>query len=227
MVFLCYPPTQLSVSSNGSNGLRQGGRDEQDDPQSCFQYPRTDRMGCDSFLEELPSDLTQAFSILERIEWAATANSSASALNSSTFSILERIEWAATSSAYAIASPPRHFQYPRTDRMGCDRMLASAVSLPSRSFSILERIEWAATSSDTAQSGASIHFQYPRTDRMGCDRDAPQPGIGLSWLSVSSNGSNGLRRCKRGYTAPSPLFLSVSSNGSNGLRLSMYCSVPL
>ena len=37
-----------------------------------FQYPRTDRMGCDSFHVTAHYDADRTFSILERIEWAAT-----------------------------------------------------------------------------------------------------------------------------------------------------------
>ncbi len=36
------------------------------------------------------------------------------------FSILERIEWAATSVVDLDLSGDSGFQYPRTDRMGCD-----------------------------------------------------------------------------------------------------------
>ncbi len=160
---------QLSVSSNGSNGLRL--------PKIPF------RRKC-----------------------------------SLAFSILERIEWAATQPPLGRYAAPGAFQYPRTDRMGCDPALGRHPLRPSRTFSILERIEWAAT---------------PRTD--GQSR---QP----TSLSVSSNGSNGLRlslllavvlfilafsileriewaatlerQDHRGILAP----LSVSSNGSNGLR---------
>ncbi len=62
------------------------------------------------------------------------------------FSILERIEWAATGVRHSRGRGLRYFQYPRTDRMGCD----TALDRPG------------------AQTGR--RFQYPRTDRMGCDR---------------------------------------------------------
>ena len=37
-------------------------------------------------------------------------------------------------------------------------------------------------------------FQYPRTDRMGCDFSAFPVFVPRPLLSVSSNGSNGLRQ---------------------------------
>ncbi len=61
----------LSVSSNGSNGLRR--------------------------LRSLASCVGgRTFSILERIEWAATGLTIFALAALSPFSILERIEWAAT-----------------------------------------------------------------------------------------------------------------------------------
>ncbi len=86
-----------------------------------------------------------------------------------TFSILERIEWAATDSSWFVHFRPSDFQYPRTDRMGCD---------------------WETDRGDWWYKC----FQYPRTDRMGCDRRPRPPPANHVPLSVSSNGSNGLRR---------------------------------
>ncbi len=116
-----HPGVILSVSSNGSNGLRRRPRPPLRPVPHHFQYPRTDRMGCDRLeLEKRITD-TVPFSILERIEWAATAktwlesmryyylsvSSNGSnglrretfmrqAIRDLAFSILERIEWAAT-----------------------------------------------------------------------------------------------------------------------------------
>ncbi len=86
----------LSVSSNGSNGLRRSQDSEDDDGHTAFQYPRTDRMGCDQIV----------------------AGGRVMALVP--FSILERIEWAATPASPGRPATPTLFQYPRTDRMGCD-----------------------------------------------------------------------------------------------------------
>ena len=134
----------LSVSSNGSNGLRH--------PQS-YPYPRSCR----------------SFSILERIEWAATASQ--------------------------CGHEPSHpyFQYPRTDRMGCDTKSERGAS-STKSLSV----------SSNGSNGLRLRlrlgrvsivwtFQYPRTDRMGCDTGVVLRRRFPSVLSVSSNGSNGLR----------------------------------
>ncbi len=199
----------LSVSSNGSNGLRRGhgrviGQQRihfqypRTDRMGCdgkrrngrrppprFQYPRTDRMGCDTVVSFPLLNFHETFSILERIEWAATLYQSRTMLlvlslsvssNGSNglrhrpaqsksvkhrpFSILERIEWAATTAV---------FQHRESGRP----------------FSILERIEWAATS-------------WPTGRRLTKAR-----------LSVSSNGSNGLRP-RRGLpplNAPHPFSI--------------------
>ncbi len=93
--FQALSQTPLSVSSNGSNGLRQR---------------------------------ILALSEQER----------------SAFSILERIEWAATDGGHERSQVVSLFQYPRTDRMGCDPSPPSAPDCVNT-------------------------FQYPRTDRMGCD----------------------------------------------------------
>ncbi len=112
----------LSVSSNGSNGLRQHVNVRRRQQRTNFQYPRTDRMGCDLNLHTCRSTLRRSFSILERIEWAATESKcDAPKPSRTTFSILERIEWAATR---------------------CPAVAGLPVFSP---FSILERIEWAAT----------------------------------------------------------------------------------
>ena len=60
------------------------------------------------------------------------------------FSILERIEWAATTTGGVQPRNDLSFQYPRTDRMGCD-------------------------ADDAPRLVVFDLFQYPRTDRMGCD----------------------------------------------------------
>ena len=101
-------------------------------------------MGCDSQVSLMKDLSNQAFSILERIEWAATT-------------LMPYLHHVVVS-----------FQYPRTDRMGCDTGVEKAIV------------------------GMMI-FQYPRTDRMGCDRAQSDAPAIEDELSVSSNGSNGLR----------------------------------
>ena len=61
------------------------------------------------------------------------------------FSILERIEWAATLNPAYLQDVAEVFQYPRTDRMGCDLSVVADYVQSLTGFSILERIEWAAT----------------------------------------------------------------------------------
>ncbi len=111
----------------------------------------------------------QPFSILERIEWAATMPFPKPTKSERPFSILERIEWAAKLLDCAVERVP--FQYPRTDRMGCDSLSGKRHYNPRHAFSILERIEWAATNEIHFLTLEDFIFQYPRTDRMGCDSE--------------------------------------------------------
>ena len=60
----------------------------------------------------------RAFSILERIELGETETGSAAAHPRRPFSILERIELGETYRAGVQKLRQRHFQYPRTDRIG-------------------------------------------------------------------------------------------------------------
>ena len=62
----------VSVSSNGSNGLRPAMYSKCWCYSTPFQYPRTDRMGCDIAGASGWARGKISFSILERIEWAAT-----------------------------------------------------------------------------------------------------------------------------------------------------------
>ena len=160
----------LSVSSNGSNGLRLRPSAGLRFLAQAFQYPRTDRMGCDHTVLAIADDTVPPFSILERIEWAATVQADEG------------------------QPPAGHFQYPRTDRMGCDTTMREEITRMRESFSILERIEWAATSCQCLEWIRTILFQYPRTDRMGCDSCLRYTSSCCFLLSVSSNGSNGLRQ---------------------------------
>ena len=89
-----------------------------------FQYPRTDRMGCNVVTAQPVFNAFAPFSILERIEWAATVGADAQVVRRPAFSILERIEWAATAVAPGRARIHTSFQYPRTDRMGCNHRRA-------------------------------------------------------------------------------------------------------
>ena len=141
-----------------------------------FQYPRTDRMGCDA-------------RSLSRIGWSGLP-----------FSILERIEWAATQAGGAHIVEPHGgvvFQYPRTDRMGCDAGNRSRTSGRRLRFQYPRTDRMGCDLVGVRQDGLlGGGFQYPRTDRMGCDVPCPTPRSRPAVLSVSSNGSNGLRLSK-------------------------------
>jgi len=87
------------------------------------------------------------------------------------------------------------FQYPRTDRTGCNQIHRPTVP----------------------QAGSD--FQYPRTDRTGCNPVPEAPSFQPLFLSVSSDGSNGMQLFLLGLHLPRPVPLSVSSDGSNGMQL--------
>ncbi len=136
-----------------------------------FQYPRTDRMGCD-YLPYVRGTLPHGpFSILERIEWAATPDNQRRRSRRRRLSV-------SSNGSNGLRRVPRQpsrlyahgFQYPRTDRMGCDTGQNTARAKRNATFSILERIEWAATKPVPEPGQRGNHFQYPRTDRMGCDQ---------------------------------------------------------
>ncbi len=151
-------------------------------------------MGCDLKARLVFPPENRPFSILERIEWAATASAADAERTARHLSVSSN---GSNGLRLMCLFPPcctlQPFQYPRTDRMGCDHHSANTRRWQKLSFSILERIEWAATSGACLVPPTRYH------------------------LSVSSNGSNGLRQrrppCSR-FRYP----LSVSSNGSNGLR---------
>ena len=66
-------------------------------PNSSFQYPRSDRAGCNSALSLLAGFFIGSFSILGRIERDATNGKPENAIpDNATFSILGRIERDAT-----------------------------------------------------------------------------------------------------------------------------------
>jgi len=88
----------------------------------------------------------------------------------------------------------RPFQYPRTDRTGCNTR---------RRFG-----RWV----------SKVSFQYPRTDRTGCNYVGAISGGGGPVLSVSSDGSNGMQPASPGLPVAGFRQLSVSSDGSNGMQ---------
>jgi len=111
-----------------------------------------------------------------------------------------------------------HFQYPRSDRAGCNQRAVQDREAQHKTFSILGRIERDATQSRAQRCRWASVFQYPRSDRAGCnktgegpphppdlafsilgriERDATPPGghrtLGGRCLSVSSVGSSGMQ----------------------------------
>ena len=140
----------LSVSCVGSNGLQH----------------------CQDLFYPVVGDVS--FSILCRIEWVATITQDHHACSCAVLSVscvgsnglqLNGYE------AQNFQSPCSHFQYPVSDRMGCNPVALARMVM---SVEI---------------------FQYPVSDRMGCNN---MPGLWSRYwyqLSVSCVGSNGLQPC--------------------------------
>ena len=87
----------------------------------AFQYPVSDRMGCNQARAVRVATALRPFSILYRIEWVVTLRQVRGAgAEVPAFSILYRIEWVVTG-LVALLGPRDHaFQYPVSDRMGCN-----------------------------------------------------------------------------------------------------------
>jgi len=115
------------------------------DRRNGFQYPVSDRMGCNEMVARLET-LEDALSVscvgsngLQR------GRRDDGHRAGPPFSILCRIEWAATSLPSPSPLVGGYFQYPVSDRMGCNLTYASCQTAGDPPFSILCRIEWAAT----------------------------------------------------------------------------------
>jgi len=225
---------QLSVSCVGSNGLQLRARRCRPHPRqsfsilcriewaatpevvvrvdknTLFQYPVSDRMGCNTYDSVLVGFELPTFSILCRIEWAATSQEvlglplrvrlSVSCVGSNGLqlqpghcrAVPKRDFQYPVSDRMGCNVHPRQegrpssdFQYPVSDRMGCNYVVNVSLTTGDLPFSILCRIEWAATS-------VSI--------------PPPPPGRGLS---VSCVGSNGLqpRVLTRAWAFPTPFSI--------------------
>ena len=85
-----------------------------------------------------------------------------------------------------------NFQYPVSDRMGCNEALEMFLSKFKETFSILYRIEWVVTLAADPRAANLQVFQYPVSDRMGCNFDRYKYPVTSYKLSVSCIGSNGL-----------------------------------
>ncbi len=185
------------------------------------------------------------FSILERIEWAATVRRCGGQRKREAFSILERIEWAAT--GMSLPTPPVlcRLSVSSNGSNGLRREDRVTPRPQRHPFSILERIEWAATQirpamrapstlsvSSNGSNGLRLRVSvcffvlssaFSILERI--EWAATEAGRGgqrrQAGLSVSSNGSNGLRPKSTTDASADTASLSVSSNGSNGLRRSL------
>jgi len=160
-----------------------------------FQYPRSDRAGCNHQCCPIVRYRFRPFSILGRIERDATdlqnwlvpwsVKLSVSSVGSSGMQ---------PGSVGTGISPPGGFQYPRSDRAGCNS--GSGCSAPE----------------------SDCFFQYPRSDRAGCNHIRGPDLRQLSYLSVSSVGSSGMQLVLLHSTTLATSSLSVSSVGSSGMQ---------
>jgi len=216
----------LSVSSDGSNGMQRSSTS----PDAFSILGRIER----DATAEVPVvflRLFGAFSSLGRIERDATMNTvyvkykcdplsvssdgsngmqrrsrpSWAEVDRTTFSILGRIERDATLPRRPTCPAPMSFQYPRTDRTGCNSGRESAQRLSSWPFSILGRIERDATSGNHRIAWRP-HAAFSILGRIERDATSFQgPGSRVErYLSVSSDGSNGMQLV--GFTVPAPQF---------------------
>jgi len=136
----------LSVSSVGSSGMQRVELCPARRSTHPFQYPRSDRAGCNSplFSCSLPRQGSFQYPRSDR----AGCNPRRQGpcwYSPSSFSILGRIERDATAYSMWACICAGAFQYPRSDRAGCNR--AGCWQLPA----------------------TSPGFQYPRSDRAGCN----------------------------------------------------------
>ncbi len=185
--------SRLSVSSFGSNPLQQYTASFGELLISLFQYPRSDRIPCNftgTFRLAYCASLSVSSFGSNPLQQSSVATSGISVC---TFSILVRIESPATMYNSPDGVGVFSFQYPRSDRIpcnradrdGCDRgSLLSVSSFGSnplqpltfnrqaqtvKPFSILVRIESPATGPADDRQGALRVFQYPRSDRIPCN----------------------------------------------------------
>jgi len=119
------------------------------------------------------------------------------------------------------AWPASYFQYPRTDRTGCnDGRWEDSMNWGSFQYPRTDRT--GCNNPGTGpKPGTDPNFQYPRTDRTGCNNEQ---GI---LLIPKLRPFSILGRIERDATNSCPLpsrrsdSLSVSSDGSNGMQLRM------
>jgi len=112
----------------------------------------------------------------------------------------------------------KNFQYPRTDRTGCNGLSGPGTGRGSSPFSILGRIERDATVINLTNPDPLLDFQYPRTDRTGCNGRFGNEGLRVWWtFSILGRIERDATRSRSGTTSTTGA-LSVSSDGSNGMQ---------
>jgi len=260
--------TRLSVSSVGSSGMQRNlavssygsqvsfsilGRIERDATlflypcQQCsipFQYPRSDRAGCNFCVSCRLSCRLSTFSILGRIERDATKDLGGGLFSVSRLSVSSVGSSGMQLVAGILANAPMALSVSSVGSSGMQLKWPRVVFRAESSFSILGRIERDATLKDRGSNRRRVAFQYPRSDRAGCnspsacwpaawwpssfsilgriERDAtwvsPSDAASRPKLSVSSVGSSGMQPSSRSRMR-SKEELSVSSVGSSGMQL--------
>ena len=192
-----------------------------------FQYPRSDRAGCNLLMQWPPRFVPWSFSILGRIERDATRERVSESWGKEALSVSSvGSSGMQLADDFILDDADIAFQYPRSDRAGCNGECFVVIPALNFAFSILGRIERDATPHPWISILQLTYFQYPRSDRAGCNCAIPywfcfiqQP------LSVSSVGSSGMQLEGIVDITGVPAGLSVSSVGSSGMQLKMLSSV--
>ena len=119
--------------------------------------------------------MPQTFSILHRIEFAATDiwESIKSAVKSS-FSILHRIEFAATKLLGGWVEEVGDLSVSSIGSSSLQQVSPLYTTIERNPFSILHRIEFAATGKRTIITTEVKRFQYPPSDRVRCNELFPR-----------------------------------------------------
>ena len=162
----------LSVSSVGSSGMQRPAEGGDDNPGGSFQYPRSDRAGCNCGSHCGPNRSGSGLSV-------SSVGSSGMQLqpgrarfeSAGTFSILGRIERDATSATPRGTSPPGILSVSSVGSSGMQRWAgphfcccAVELSVSSVGSSGMQRCSW------YLGPALALVFQYPRSDRAGCNR---------------------------------------------------------
>ena len=134
-----------------------------------FQYPQTDRRGCNSRVREDVFDELGCFSIHKRIEGGATGRPMV---------FLWCIQCVSVST---------------NGSKGVQPLDIIKAIVGKKGFSIHKRIEGGATRQIGNILLPRLKFQYPQTDRRGCNNPKTSARTFLLFVSVSTNGSKGVQ----------------------------------